>query len=44
MGGSEELFYLTKKFNPTVGCISLQKKDLLILLRLINKNTKIKIN
>ncbi len=42
--GSAIFIHLTKKFNPTVGCISLQKKDLLILLRLINKNTKIKIN
>ena len=32
-----------KKFNKTAGCIALKKKDLLILLANIKKNTKIKI-
>ena len=41
--GSAIFIHLTKKFNPTSGCIALQKKDFLILLKLINKNTKIKI-
>ena len=41
--GSAIFIHLTKKYNPTAGCIALQKKDFLILLRLINKNTKIKI-
>ena len=41
--GSGIFLHLTKKYNPTAGCITLQKKDFLILLKLINKNTKIKI-
>ena len=32
-----------KKFDKTAGCIALKKKDLLILLANIKKNTKIKI-
>ena len=35
---------LTKNYKKTLGCIAIKKKDMLILLRLINKNTKIKIN
>ena len=41
--GSAIFIHLTKNFKPTLGCVALQKKDLLILLKLINKNTKIKI-
>ena len=41
--GSAIFIHLTKKYNPTSGCIGLKKKDFLILLKLINKNTKIKI-
>ena len=41
--GSAIFIHLTKNFNPTAGCIALKKKDFLILLRLINKKTKIKI-
>ena len=41
--GSAIFIHLTKKYNKTEGCISLLKKDLLILLKLINKNHKIKI-
>ena len=41
--GSAIFIHLTKKFKPTLGCVALQKKDLLILLKLIDKNTKIKI-
>ena len=41
--GSSIFIHLTKKFKPTLGCIALAKKDFLILIRLINKNTKIKI-
>ena len=41
--GSAIFLHLTKKFKPTSGCITLQKKDFLILLKLINKKTKIKI-
>jgi len=32
-----------KKYNPTKGCIALNKKNLLFLLKNIKKNTKIKI-
>ena len=41
--GSAIFIHLTKKYNPTAGCIALQKKDFLILLKLIKKNTKIRI-
>ena len=41
--GSAIFIHLTKKFKPTSGCIALTKKDFLILLKLIDKNTKIKI-
>ena len=39
--GSCIFIHLTSNYKPTAGCIALKKKDLLILLRLINKNTKI---
>ena len=41
----EVLFFyiLTDNYKPTAGCIALKKKDFEILLKLINKNTKIKI-
>ena len=41
--GSCIFIHLTKNYNPTAGCIALQKKDFLIMLKLINKNTKIRI-
>ena len=41
--GSAIFIHLTKNYSKTLGCIALKKKDFLILLRLINKNTKIKI-
>jgi len=41
--GSCIFIHLTKDFMPTAGCIGLKKKDFLIMLRLINKKTKIKI-
>ena len=41
--GSCIFIHLTKKYNPTAGCIALKKKDFLIMLKLIKKNTKIKI-
>ena len=34
---------LTKNYKPTAGCIGLLEKDFLILMKLIDKNTKIKI-
>ena len=42
--GSAIFLHLTKNYLPTKGCITLQKKDFLILCKLINKKTKIKIN
>ena len=41
--GSAIFIHLTKNYQPTAGCVGLRKKDLLILLKLINKKTKIKI-
>ena len=41
--GSCIFIHLTKNYQPTAGCIALQKKDFLIMLKIINKNTKIKI-
>ena len=41
--GSAIFIHLTKNFKPTAGCVAIQRKDLLILLKLINKKTKIKI-
>ena len=41
--GSCIFLHLTKNYKPTAGCIALCKKDFLILLKLISKNTKIKI-
>ena len=42
--GSAIFIHLTKNYKPTAGCIGLKEKDLLILLKLINEQTKIKIN
>ena len=41
--GSAIFIHLTKEYKPTLGCIGLREKDFLILIKLINKNTKIKI-
>ncbi len=42
--GSAIFIHLTKNFKPTSGCVALQKKDFLILAKLIDKKTKIKIS
>ena len=42
--GSAIFIHLTKNYKPTAGCIALDKKDLKILIKIINKNTKIKIS
>ena len=42
--GSCIFMHLTKDYRPTAGCIALKRKDFLIMLRLIDKNTKIKIS
>ena len=41
--GSAIFLHITKNFKPTAGCIALKETDFLILLKLINKKTKIKI-
>ena len=41
--GSAIFLHLTNDYKPTNGCIALKKKDFLILLRLIDHKTKIKI-
>ena len=42
--GSCIFIHLTKNYKPTAGCIALRKKDFLIMLKLLEKNTKIKIS
>ena len=42
--GSAIFLHLTKDYSPTNGCVALCEKDFLILAKLINKKTKIKIN
>ena len=41
--GSCIFIHLTKDYSPTSGCVALMKKDFLIMLKLIKKNSKIKI-
>ena len=41
--GSAIFIHLTKNYNPTAGCIALSLKDFLILVKLIKKNSKIRI-
>ena len=41
--GSAIFLHLTKNYLPTKGCIAITKKDFIILIKLINKKTKIKI-
>ena len=41
--GSCIFIHLTENYQPTNGCIALKKKDFLIMLKLVKKNTKIKV-
>tara|TARA_Y100000996_G_scaffold346615_1_gene284805 strand:+ start:246 stop:740 length:495 start_codon:yes stop_codon:yes gene_type:complete len=41
--GSAIFLHLSNELKPTLGCIALNRKDFLILIKLINKKTKIKI-
>ena len=41
--GSAIFLHVTNNYKKTMGCIALKKRDMLILIKLINKNTKIKI-
>ena len=42
--GSAIFIHLTKDYKSTAGCIAIQKKNFQILLKLIDKKTKIKIS
>ena len=41
--GSAIFIHLTKNYKPTAGCIVLGKNDMLVLLKIINKKTRIRI-
>ena len=41
--GSCIFIHITKDYKPTAGCIALKEKDFLIMIKLIKKNSKIKI-
>ena len=41
--GSCIFIHLTKNYKPTAGCIALKEKDFLIMLKLVKKNSKIKV-
>ena len=41
--GSCIFIHLTKDYKPTDGCVAMKEKDFLIMLKLIKKNSKIKI-
>ena len=41
--GSCIFIHLTKNYKPTAGCVGLAKKDFLTMLKLVKKNSKIKI-
>ena len=41
--GSAIFIHLTTNYKPTAGCVALKKKDFEILLKLIDKETRIKI-
>ena len=42
--GSAIFLHLTTNYSPTKGCVALSEKDFLIIAKLIDKKTKIKIN
>ena len=41
--GSAIFLHLTRNYKQTLGCIAIKKKDMLILIKLINNKSKIKI-
>ena len=41
--GSCIFIHLTNDYKPTAGCIALKKKDFLIMIKLIDRKTKINI-
>ena len=42
--GSAIFLHLTNNYKKTLGCVALKKKDMFILLKIINSKTKIKIS
>ena len=42
--GSAIFIHLTNDYKPTAGCLALKEKDFLILLKIINKKSKISIH
>jgi len=42
--GSAIFIHLTNNYKPTAGCLAVKEKDMFIILKLINKNSKILIN
>ncbi len=42
--GSCIFIHLTKNYKPTAGCVAIKEKDFVIMLKLIKKNSKIKIS
>ena len=42
--GSAIFLHLTKNYKKTLGCVAIKKKDMLILIKLINNKTKIRIS
>ena len=42
--GSAIFIHLTKDYKNTLGCIALNKNDFLILLKLIDRKSRLKIN
>ena len=41
--GSAIFLHLTKNYKKTLGCIAIKKKDMIVLLKIITKRTKIEI-
>ena len=41
--GSAIFIHLTKNYKKTLGCIAIKENDMLVLLKIVNKKTKIKI-
>ena len=41
--GRAIFLHLTNNYKKTMGCVALKKRDMLILIKVINKNTKIEI-
>ena len=42
--GSAIFVHLTKNYKPTAGCIALKENDMLVLLKIVTKKTKIKLS